>query len=96
MSADVEVLIATRRDVLSVPSQAIIERDGKKQVYAAEGKDLRPGGTTRAFLRPVEIGESNWISTEIRKGLATGEFVVTTPEAEGMKDKVKVRIEENK
>jgi len=96
MSADVEVLIATRRDVLSVPSQAIIERDGKKQVYAAEGKDLRPGSTTRALLQPVEIGESNWVSTEIRKGLATGAFVVTTPEAEGMKDKVKIRIEENR
>ena len=96
MSADIEILITTRKDVLSAPSQAIVERDGKKQVYAAEGKGLRPGGTTRVHLRPVEIGESNWISTEIRKGLLSGEFVVTTPEAEGMKDGAKVKIEAEK
>ena len=96
MSADIEILITTLKDVLSSPSQAIVERDGKKQVYVASGKGIRPGVKTSARLQPVEIGESNWISTEIRKGLAPGDFVVTTPEAEGMKDGVKVRIEAEK
>jgi len=95
MSADIEVLVATLTGILAVPSQAIVEREGKKQVYVAEGKGLSPGSTTRVKLRPVEIGESNWISTEIRKGLSAGEFVVTTPEAEGLKDGVKVSVEKD-
>ena len=96
MSADIEILITTLRDVLSAPSQAIVERDGKKQVYVAEGKGLAAGASTRVRLRPVEAGESNWINTEIIKGLSAGEYIVTTPEAEGLKDGVKVRIEAEK
>jgi HlyD family secretion protein len=96
MSADVEILITTLTGVLSAPSQAIVEREGKKQVYIAEGTNLAPGATTRVRLRPVEIGESNWVSTEIRKGLKTSEFVVTTPEAEGLKDGVRIVVEKEK
>jgi RND family efflux transporter MFP subunit len=93
MSADIEILITTLEGVLSVPSQAIVERNGRKQVYVAEGTTLSPGSSTRVHLRPVEIGESNWVSTEIKSGLRSGEFVVTTPEAEGLKDGVKAKIE---
>lgn len=93
MSADVEILITTLKDVLSAPSQAIIEREGKKQVYVAEDKGLAAGAVTRVRLRPVEAGESNWINTEIQQGLSAGEYIVTTPEAEGLKDGVKVKIE---
>lgn len=93
MSADIEILIATLQDVLSVPSQAIIDRDGKKQVYVVEGKTVRPGDAALARLRPVEIGESNWIASEIKSGLKTGDYVVTTPEAAGLKDGVKVKVE---
>jgi len=96
MSADIEILIATLQDVLSVPSQAIIDREGKKQVYVAEGSPLKPGATAVAKLRPVEIGESNWVASEIKSGLKTGDYVVTTPEAAGLKDGVKVKIEEEK
>lgn len=96
MSADIEVLITTLNNVLSAPSQAIVEREGKKQVYVAEGNGLQTGAKTSAHLRPVEIGESNWVSTEIRKGLTPGEFVITTPEAEGLKDGATIKIEENK
>lgn len=94
MSADIEILITTLQHVLSVPSQAIIDRDGKKQVYAAEGKAVRPGDAAVARLQPVEIGESNWIASEIKSGLKAGDSVVTTPEASGLKDGVKVKIEE--
>ena len=96
MSADVEILITTLTGVLSAPSQAIVERDGKKQVYVAEGTNLAPGATTRVRLQPVEIGESNWVSTEIRNGLKAGEFVVTTPEVEGLKDGVRIVVEKEK
>jgi RND family efflux transporter MFP subunit len=96
MSADIEILIATLTDVLSAPSQAIVEREGKKQVYVAEGTNLAPGAVTRVRMQPVEIGESNWISSEIKKGLKSGEFVVTTPGAEGLKDGAKVVVEKEK
>jgi RND family efflux transporter MFP subunit len=96
MSADIEILIATLTDVLSVPSQAIIDREGKKQVYVAEGSPLKPGATAVARLTPVEIGESNWIASEIKSGLKKGNYVVTTPETAGLKDGVKVKIEEEK
>jgi RND family efflux transporter MFP subunit len=94
MSADIEVLITTLTGVLAVPSQAIVERDGKKQVFVAEARTLVPGSTTHVRLRPVQVGESNWIATEVRKGLSAGDIVVTTPEAEGLKDGVKVRVEQ--
>lgn len=93
MSADIEILIATLQDVLSVPSQAIIDRDGRKQVYVAEGKTIRPGDSVVARLRPVEIGESNWVASEIKSGLKAGDYVVTTPETAGLKDGVKVKVE---
>jgi RND family efflux transporter MFP subunit len=93
MSADVEILVATLPSVLSVPSQAVIEREGKKQIYVVNGNALKSGSTAAAKLKPVEIGETNWSFTQITKGLSAGEFVITTPEAEGLKDGAKVRIE---
>ncbi len=94
MSADVEILVTTLKDVLSVSSQAVIDREGKKQVYVAEGSTLHPGDRAVARLRPVEIGENNWSFTQIVSGIKTGEYVITTPEATGLKDKAKVKIEE--
>jgi RND family efflux transporter MFP subunit len=93
MSADVEILVTTLQNVLAVPSQAVIEREGKKQVYVAGGSALRPGDSAVAHLRPVEIGENNWSFTQIVSGIKAGEYVITTPEATGLKDKVKVKIE---
>jgi len=89
----VEILVTTLHNVLSVPSQAVIEREGKKQVYEVIGKNIGPGSTAIARLKPVEIGETNWSFTQITKGLTTGEFVITNPEAEGLKDGAKVKIE---
>ncbi len=94
MSADVEILVATLQNVLSVPSQAVIEREGKKQVYAVGGSPLKSGDKAVAKLKPVEIGETNWSFTQITGGLKTGDYVITTPEATGLKDGVKVKIEE--
>lgn len=96
MSADIEVLITSLEKVISVPSQAVVEREGKKQVFVADGKNIRPKETAIAKLTPVETGETNWSFTRITKGLSQGDYVITTPEAEGLKDGVKVTIEENK
>jgi HlyD family secretion protein len=93
MSADIEILVTTLPDVLFVPTQSIIVRDGRKQVFVAEGKALGPGSVAVARLRPVEAGESNWNFTEIRGGLSAGEYAIITADAEGLRDGVKVKIE---
>lgn len=93
MSADVEILVTTLQNVLSVPSQAVIEREGKKQLYVAEGSALKTGDKAVARLKPVQLGETNWSFTQITGGLSAGEYVITTPEAEGLKDGAKVQIE---
>lgn len=85
MSADVEVIVAKRRDALSVPSQAILEREGKKRVY------LLADGRARATT--VKVGESNWNSTQILEGLREGDRVVLNPDAPGLSDGAKVRVE---
>lgn len=93
MSADVEILVTVLQNVLSVPSQAVIERESKKKVYIAEGSSLKTGDKTVARLKLVELGETNWSFTQITKGLSQGDYVITTPEAEGLKDGVRVKIE---
>jgi len=85
MSADVEVIVARRRDALFVPTQAILEREGKKRVYVvADG---------HARATSVKVGESNWNSTEILEGLRQGDRVVINPDAPGLSDGGKVRVE---
>jgi HlyD family secretion protein len=93
MSADIEILITILQGVLSVPSQAVFEREGKKQAYVAIGKDLKPGAKAVTKLKAVEVGITNWSYTEITKGLSAGEFVITTPEVTGLKDDAKVVLE---
>jgi HlyD family secretion protein len=85
MSADVEVIVARRRDALFVPSQALLEREGRKRVYVvADG---------RARATTVKVGESNWSSTEILEGLREGDRVVVNPDAPGLLDGARVRVE---
>jgi HlyD family secretion protein len=85
MSADVEVIVARRRDAVFVPTQAILEREGKKRVYVVAD------GHARATT--VKVGESNWSSTEILEGLREGDRVVINPDAPGLSDGGKVRVE---
>ncbi len=93
MSADVEILVSVLQNVLSVPSQAVIDRGGRKQVYVADGNALNPGDKTVAKLKVVQTGETNWSFTQITGGLSSGEYIITTPEAEGLKDGSTVKIE---
>ncbi len=72
-SADVEVILSVRDDVLRIPTSALIE--GKKALVLEEG-ELRQ--------RTVVPGLRNWDFTEMREGLAAGDRVVLSldqPEA---------------
>lgn len=73
-SADAEVILERREDVLYVPTEAVIE-DERVLVLGADG---------RLSSRAVEIGLSNWERTEITSGLEAGERVVVTPNREGV------------
>ena len=73
-SADVEIVLAGRADVLRIPTSAIQE-GGKVLVYA-DGK---------LEERAVKTGLANWEYTEVTDGLKAGERIVTSLERAGVK-----------
>ena len=73
-SADVEIVLAGRDDVLRIPTSAIQE-GGKVLVYA-DGK---------LEERAVKTGIANWEYTEVSEGLKPGERIVTSLERAGVK-----------
>jgi HlyD family secretion protein len=74
-SADVEVILAVRDNVVRVPTSALL--DGARVLVA--------GADGRLEERKVDTGLSNWEYTEVLKGLHAGERVVTSLEREGVK-----------
>jgi len=88
-SADAEVILRTRNNVLRVPTEAVID---KQQVYIfnTDGNTLE--------LRDVKTGLANWDQTEIVSGIKQGEQVVTTVDRKGVVDGALAKIEkpENK
>lgn len=68
MSAQVEIVLQTLPEVLSVPLQAVFEQaDGSRLVYC-----LRKGQFVPV---PVELGQRNATAVEIRSGLQEGDLV---------------------
>ncbi|MDP2369582.1 hypothetical protein [Rhodoferax sp.] len=74
-SADVEVILAVRDQVVRVPTSALQE-GGRVLVAGADG---------RLEERKVKTGLANWEYTEVLEGLAAGDRVVTSLEREGVK-----------
>jgi HlyD family secretion protein len=80
-SADVEVVIKRRDDVLRVPTQAI-RQNGKVLVVDEEN---------RLVERNLEMGLANWAFTEVISGLKEGERVLLSSDEEDVKAGVKVK-----
>jgi len=76
-SADVEVILAERKDVLRIPTRALIEG---KRVYVLEGDTVQS--------RDVTAGIGNWEHTEITAGIDAGARVVVSIDREGLADGV--------
>ncbi len=74
-SADVEVVLAVRDNVVRVPTSALQEGN----------RVLVPDADGRLTERRLKIGLSNWQYTEVLEGLAPGERVVTSLEREGVR-----------
>ncbi len=75
-SADVEIVLSSRPDVLRVPTATLIEGGKVMVLNAASG---------RLEERKVKTGTANWEFTEIVEGLAEGERIVMSLEREGVK-----------
>jgi HlyD family secretion protein len=75
-SADIEVILAVRDDVVRVPTSAL--QEGSRVLVA--------GGDGKLQSRAVKTGLANWEFTEVIEGLAAGDKVVTSLERPGVKD----------
>ncbi|MGH7894448.1 MAG: efflux RND transporter periplasmic adaptor subunit, partial [Candidatus Binatia bacterium] len=80
-SADVEVILDGRDDVLRVPTSVLLASGG---VLVVEGR--------RLVERPVEVGLRNWDHTEVKGGLALGEQVVTSLDRAAVKAGARVVV----
>ena len=74
-SADVEVVLDVRENVVRVPTSALLEG----------GRVLLAGKADTLEERKIKTGLSNWEYTEVTEGLAAGEQVVTSLERAGVK-----------
>jgi HlyD family secretion protein len=74
-SADVEVVLDARDDVLRVPTAALLEG----------GRGLVVGAGGRLEERQIKAGLANWEYTEVVSGISAGERLVTSLERPGVK-----------
>lgn len=82
-SVDVEIILDVEEDVLTVPTNTVIERDGRRFVYAVED-----GRITKRYIK---TGISNWEFAGVLEGLKEGDNVVTTLDVEGLEEGRRVR-----
>ncbi len=75
-SADVEIVLSSSKNVLRVPTAALIEGRRVMVLNAETGK---------LEERKVKTGVTNWEFTEIVEGLTEGERIVISLEREGVK-----------
>ena len=74
-SADLEIIVDQRKDVLRIPTEAVME-GGRVLVYPPNGGILE--------ARTIETGLSNWQYTEVVSGLSAAERVVVSVERPGV------------
>lgn len=79
-SADVEILLEARDDVLRIPTAALSEGNRVLRVDA-EGK---------LEARQIEPGLANWEWSEVREGLNAGDRIVLSLEKEGVRSGARV------
>jgi len=84
-SADIDVILETRDDVVRIPSEAVLEDETAYRLDAASG---------RVQLVKLETGIRNWNFTEIVSGLSVGDKVVTSLDQPGLADGVSVAAAE--
>ena len=81
-SADVEVILEIRADVLRLPTSALLQ--GRRVLIPDDGELVE---------REIEIGLKNWDYAEVTKGLAEGEIVVVSLDREEVTAGAQVEFE---
>jgi len=84
-SADVEIILDARDNVLRIPTAAIRE-GGRVLLFDAEKSQL--------VERTIRTGLSNWEYSEVLEGLAAGDRIVTSLEKDGIKAGARVAPDE--
>jgi HlyD family secretion protein len=84
MSANVDVRVAEKANVVSLPTSVVIGRGTKRSVYVLEAGFVRE--------KPIQIGLSSWERTEIVSGVAEGAAVVSTLNVKGLVDGAAARV----
>jgi HlyD family secretion protein len=74
-SADIEIVVVARDDVLRIPTSALMP--GNRVLILTDAGKLDE--------RKVEVGLTNWEFSEIKAGLARGDRVVTSLDRDGVK-----------
>jgi HlyD family secretion protein len=82
-SADAEVILSAKDDVLRVPTQALLE--GARALVLERG---------RLVERALKVGLHNWDWSEVVSGLAAGELVVTSLDRPEVKAGARARVAE--
>lgn len=82
-SADVEIILETRSDVVRIPTEAVVD---SRRVFV-----LDPA-TGLLEERTIKVGVSNWDHTEVFSGLQPGELIVTSIERSGVKNGARARL----
>ena len=80
-SADVEIVLAARKDVLRVPTSALVNGD---TLYVFDPKN------STVDARKVQTGLSNWAYTEIVSGLSVSEKIIVSTERQGLEQGARV------
>lgn len=78
---EVRIVVASRQNVLKVPTSSLFRHEGEWAVYVVEND--------RAARRRVAIGERNGLEAEVTDGLAGGERIIVFP-SDAVADGVKV------
>ena len=84
-SADIEILIGERKNVLRIPTEALMNGH-EVLVYAPVTQLLKK--------REIKTGAANWEFTEVLNGLTVGEQIVISVGRKGVKDGVLARPDE--
>ena len=82
-SADVEVVLERREDVLRVPTSALLE--GSRVLVTRDGE---------LESRDVEVGLRNWDYAEVTGGLAEGQLVVLSLDRAEVEPGARVTVEQ--
>jgi HlyD family secretion protein len=85
MSANVEIVVVEKADVVFLPTNVIVGRGVRRTVYRVDGG--------RAQQVEVKVGLANWERTEILDGVRVGDSVVATLSVKGLEDGAPVKVE---